>query len=459
MKAYILTITFQNIEPIIWRKVVMPAGATFNRLHEMIQNVTNFQSEWIDEPYHFFEFVIDHEIITNNPITLENFKKDKGRNQSFTVKSPLRTKIDQYLEKYKEILYCYDLGDGWQINIKLDEIVNDYYFGYPTVLAGEGTAPPEDVGGPFGFMEFLKVYNNKSHPDFLDTYRWAEKQYFKPFDCDEVNDRLKYMKYQKTEWDKIDHENYVILSDKYRGPDRLAIDTIMDKKQILDYIMASVNLYGMIHQSKLVEIYNGQNQKKISSKVIASLANDKNTYELLKSHGAYYRNNQFFQQVIECVEDFSWFVQNTYGKPYYVPEKKELLRYVDDQYFERTKDIEILEKMLLKDFLGGSRLMLADEIEEIVKELKVPNSKTTNVFKHFAANHVFNDMEHINDYIQAFSKIANNTRIWENRGHTPNELFEMEKRHLQPIPNKKVGRNDPCPCGSGKKYKKCCGRS
>ena len=24
--------------------------------------------------------------------------------------------------------------------------------------------------------------------------------------------------------------------------------------------------------------------------------------------------------------------------------------------------------------------------------------------------------------------------------------------------NKKVGRNDPCPCGSGKKYKKCCGK-
>lgn len=25
-------------------------------------------------------------------------------------------------------------------------------------------------------------------------------------------------------------------------------------------------------------------------------------------------------------------------------------------------------------------------------------------------------------------------------------------------PKKKIGRNDPCPCGSGKKYKKCCGR-
>jgi hypothetical protein len=25
-------------------------------------------------------------------------------------------------------------------------------------------------------------------------------------------------------------------------------------------------------------------------------------------------------------------------------------------------------------------------------------------------------------------------------------------------PKRKIGRNEPCPCGSGKKYKKCCGR-
>jgi uncharacterized protein len=29
-----------------------------------------------------------------------------------------------------------------------------------------------------------------------------------------------------------------------------------------------------------------------------------------------------------------------------------------------------------------------------------------------------------------------------------------------PLPRRsKVGRNDPCPCGSGKKYKRCCGRA
>ena len=29
----------------------------------------------------------------------------------------------------------------------------------------------------------------------------------------------------------------------------------------------------------------------------------------------------------------------------------------------------------------------------------------------------------------------------------------------QAAPRAQVGRNDPCPCGSGKKYKKCCGRN
>ena len=33
-----------------------------------------------------------------------------------------------------------------------------------------------------------------------------------------------------------------------------------------------------------------------------------------------------------------------------------------------------------------------------------------------------------------------------------------EKPKKKPIVKKqKIGRNDPCPCGSGKKYKKCCG--
>lgn len=38
------------------------------------------------------------------------------------------------------------------------------------------------------------------------------------------------------------------------------------------------------------------------------------------------------------------------------------------------------------------------------------------------------------------------------------ELYKEQKESGTIRKEKKVGRNDPCPCGSGKKYKKCCGK-
>ncbi len=38
------------------------------------------------------------------------------------------------------------------------------------------------------------------------------------------------------------------------------------------------------------------------------------------------------------------------------------------------------------------------------------------------------------------------------------ELYKEQKASGTVRKEKKIGRNDPCPCGSGKKYKKCCGR-
>ena len=39
------------------------------------------------------------------------------------------------------------------------------------------------------------------------------------------------------------------------------------------------------------------------------------------------------------------------------------------------------------------------------------------------------------------------------------ELYLSQKKSGTVVKGKKVGRNDPCPCGSGKKYKLCCGRN
>jgi uncharacterized protein YecA (UPF0149 family) len=49
------------------------------------------------------------------------------------------------------------------------------------------------------------------------------------------------------------------------------------------------------------------------------------------------------------------------------------------------------------------------------------------------------------------------------QGRKPAEMLEggrLLPRKVETFrrPTPKIGRNDPCPCGSGKKYKKCCGK-
>ena len=44
----------------------------------------------------------------------------------------------------------------------------------------------------------------------------------------------------------------------------------------------------------------------------------------------------------------------------------------------------------------------------------------------------------------------------------PEDITDLELLSNTPEPvkvDKKIGRNEPCPCGSGKKYKKCCGKA
>ncbi|WP_297430238.1 DnaJ domain-containing protein [Clostridium sp.] len=49
---------------------------------------------------------------------------------------------------------------------------------------------------------------------------------------------------------------------------------------------------------------------------------------------------------------------------------------------------------------------------------------------------------------------------WFERDLSNNDLFDEDFEQQEPFVREepKVGRNDPCPCGSGKKYKKCCGK-
>ena len=78
-------------------------------------------------------------------------------------------------------------------------------------------------------------------------------------------------------------------------------------------------------------------------------------------------------------------------------------------------------------------------------------------------------------FFRIYQNLHNSTHLWVNYGWTPTDLANQSRqKYIQNNPNiipfpkelagmnfqqiPKVGRNDPCPCGSGKKYKQCHGR-
>lgn len=108
-------------------------------------------------------------------------------------------------------------------------------------------------------------------------------------------------------------------------------------------------------------------------------------------------------------------------------------------------------------------------------------------------SHKLSSMQELQEAIELFMDYVNHCPRWFLKGYSSEEafvLFQKDKFRKNPPrivagPNMKaagmditpemqeridnlfrgmpsehtVGRNDPCPCGSGKKYKKCCGRN
>lgn len=198
MKAYQIKITLVDSEPLIWRRVIVPAEITFKRLHDIIQ----FPMGWKD--YHLYDFNIkeenlritcdkevfgEYEFYSKMKLTKENVPHGFIAN-ILKVKSKLssKVKIDKYLTKGNSIEYIYDFGDYWKHDITLEEIVEDYECGYPTCVEGEGACPPEDVGGIPGYAEFLEVMKDKNLSEHERLKDWADSQYYKEtFDIERTN--------------------------------------------------------------------------------------------------------------------------------------------------------------------------------------------------------------------------------------------------------------------------------
>ena len=107
-----------------------------------------------------------------------------------------------------------------------------------------------------------------------------------------------------------------------------------------------------------------------------------------------------------------------------------------------------METAILAPFLDGINTSLKDEID--VQSVEEETEITLNIIPEKLYYNMLNakakwlyELKEWNDVIPEEKRIEI-TRAW--------------RQEQQAVSATTVGRNDPCPCGSGKKYKKCCGK-
>ena len=196
----------------------------------------------------------------------------------------------------------------------------------------------------------------------------------------------------------------------------------MSKQLIRDYISALKNLYGIVSKEKVVEIYNIQNEEIINIDQL----NDSIDDDFLDKTFAYNVDNHIIDDYLEF-EDIKYFLSQQFNKPYYVPKKKELLKYKDSNYFEKTAYYRNLLTFVRKEMKINPQL--AREIcEDIVLSVSMETGSFDGVFFEFERRQIqFRSEEQLIKMVDLVVELSNNNRLQENRGHTPKELSKLHE--------------------------------
>src|SRR5207249_8405783 len=73
----------------------------------------------------------------------------------------------------KTLKYLYDFGDGWEHTIKVERLIDpEPGILYPRLIKAKGRCPPEDVGGPWGYAEFLEAIADPNHERHRELKEW-----------------------------------------------------------------------------------------------------------------------------------------------------------------------------------------------------------------------------------------------------------------------------------------------
>ncbi|MFC4985030.1 SEC-C metal-binding domain-containing protein [Salinicoccus siamensis] len=214
----------------------------------------------------------------------------------------------------------------------------------------------------------------------------------------------------------------------------------------LKLIRAALHLYGIVSFSQLQHLFKKYYDMEMTSAELVSFLGE-SPYDI--------SIDEDNEQII--IDDMNYaqyeMVKKLQGNlPYYEPEFGKFIKFSDPNYIDESKAHRALKEWV-KDNVDVPRDKHYSVYISLL-QLIMQGSKKDDILQYLMTLNVeLQNAGSQRELMDMMAEIVENTRHFKYRGHKESELNSQTV-----VKEVKVGRNDPCPCGSGRKYKKCCGR-
>jgi hypothetical protein len=163
-----LKITLDDVKPAVLRRVEVPFDIRLDQLHLTIQAAMGWTNSHLYElraggagwSTPLPDVVGGSDFLDARKASLGDVLEDVGT---------------------KTLKYLYDFGDGWAHTIKIERLLDpEPDTLYPRLIEASGRCPPEDVGGSWGYAEFLEAMNDPKHARHAEFAGWIDEEDFDP---------------------------------------------------------------------------------------------------------------------------------------------------------------------------------------------------------------------------------------------------------------------------------------
>lgn len=261
-------------------------------------------------------------------------------------------------------------------------------------------------------------------------------------------------------------EFYVVpldVKEKYEKICTPEFQAALDRRRtFMIYCDASAYLYGVLTVEKLTEIYNFYEKTDLKVSETEELIED-----FIQAEEPYVlKQGLFMDENLNEQELYQYVLKKQQPYSYYLPENKE--EFLDFGRFECQKPDENTEFFLKyiqkkQHKKAPEDLMLFYRIQD---GLRMNGSVEDIITEMISWGCKISSQKQVKELLNHINELDKHVRKWDYKGHTKHELKDsFEGKATAGLNNivkfpagNKIYPNDPCPCGSGKKYKHCCGK-